>query len=133
MEAKAIKKISDAELTEAALAYARPLATLIEARDKDLSNRPYLDSLEKKFGVQILAMQPTDSMLRGVERKIIEAYTSTLGAGVVNLGDNLQRMGNDSLLYTKPLMKELPDGSIAFTKALGVRIPKKQIILSIKD
>jgi hypothetical protein len=70
-------------------------------------------------------------VLRKVERLVIEAYTS--GADPQNLGDNLQRMGNDSLLYTKPLMKERPDGSLEFDKAIALRIPKKQIILSIKE
>src|SRR5579859_3237119 len=74
MEAKSIKKISEVELTEAALAYGRSLARIIEENDKSLTNRKFLDSLEKSFGVQILSMQPTDSLLRGVERKIIEAY-----------------------------------------------------------
>lgn len=131
MEANSIKKISDAELTEAALAYGRSMTKIIEVRDKSLSNRKFLDSLERIYGVQILSMQPTDSLLRGVEKKIIEAYTS--GGDLSGIGDNLQNMGMDSLLYTKPLMMERPDGSLEFVKALAIRIPKKQVILSIKE
>ncbi len=131
MEAKSLKKISDAELTEAALTYGRSLTKIIEARDKTLTNRKFLDSLEKSFGVQIFSMQPTDSLLRGVERKIIDAYTS--GTDLAGVGDNLQKMGADSLLYTKPLMFEHPDGSVEFKKALAIRIPKKQVILLIKE
>ena len=131
MEAKTLKKISDADLTQAALAYGRSITTLIEAKDKSLTNRKFLDSLGKKFGVQILSMRPSDSLLRGVEKKIIDAYTS--GTDLAGVGDNLQKMGNDSLLYTKPLLQERPDGSVEFLKALAVRIPKKQVILSIKE
>jgi len=131
MESKSLKKISDAELTEAALTYSRSLTKIIEKRDKSLTNRRLLDSLEKSYGVQILSMQPSDSLLRGVERKIIEAYTS--GSDLAGIGDNLQKMGQDSLLYTKPLMIEHPDGSLEFQKALALRIPKKMIILSIKE
>ena len=131
MEARSIKKISDAELTEAALAYGRSMTKIIEVRDKSLSNRKFLDSLERIYGVQIFSMQPTDSLLRGVEKKIIEAYTS--GGDLSGIGDNLQNMGTDSLLYTKPLMMERPDGSLEFDKALAIRIPKKQVILSIKE
>lgn len=131
MEAKSLKKISEVELTEAALVYGRSLAKIIEGRDKSLTNRKFLDSLEKSFVVEILSMQPTDSLLRGVERQIIEAYTS--GANLSGIGDNLQKMGADSLLYTKPLMTERPDGSVEFNKALAIRIPKKQVILSIKE
>ena len=131
MEAKSIKKISDAELTEAAFNYGRSLVKVIESKDKSLSNRKFLDSLEKSFGVQIFSMHPTDSFLRGVERKIIEAYTS--GSDLSGIGDDLQKMGADSLIYTKPLLTERPDGSLEFTQALAIRIPKRQVILSIKE
>ena len=131
MEANSIKKISDAELTEAGLAYGRSMTKIIEVRDKSLNNRKFLDSLERIYGVQILSMQPTDSLLRGVEKKIIKAYTS--GGDLSGIGDNLQNMGADSLLYTKPLLEEKPDGSLEFKKALAIRIPKKQVILSIKE
>ena len=131
MEAKSIRKISDAELTEAALAFGRSLTKIIEVRDKSLGNRKFLDSLERISGVQILTMQPTDFLLRGVEKKIIDAYAS--GGDLSGIGDNLQTMGTDSLLYTKPLLIERPDGSLEFQKALAIRIPKKQVILSIKE
>lgn len=127
MEAGAIKKVSDAELTEAAFAYGR----LIGKEVKSSSDQKTIDSLQQAFGVEILYMQPGDSMLRSVEKQIIEAYTS--GTGTVDIGDNIQKMGNDSILYTKPVMIERPDGSLEFTKALGIRMPKKRIILSIKD
>jgi hypothetical protein len=131
MDAKSLKKISDVELTEAAFSYARSLTKVIEAKNKNIDNRKFLDSLEKSFGVQILAMRPTDSLLRKVERQVIEAYTS--GSDLSGIGDNLQKMGSDSLLYTKPLISERPDGTVVFNKALAIRIPKKQVILSIKE
>jgi len=131
MEAKSIKKISDVELTEAALNYGRSIANAIELRDKSLNNKIFLDSLGKSFGVQIFSMRPNDSFLRGVERKVIEAYTS--GSDLSGISDDLQKMGTDSLIYTKPLFTERPDGSLEFTRALGIRIPKKQVILSIKQ
>lgn len=126
MEAGAIKKVSDAELTEAAFAYARSIAKNVKGL-----NQKKIDSLEQAFGVEILYMEPGDSLLRSVEKQIIAAYTS--GATAVDVGDNIQKMGTDSILYTKPVMVERPDGSLEFTKALGIRMPKKQIIRSIKD
>ena len=131
MEAKSLKKISDVELTEAAFSYARTVTKIIETKNKNIDNRKFLDSLEKSYGVQILSMRPTDSLLRKVERQIIEAYTS--GANLSGIGDNVQKMGSDSLLYTKPMVSERPDGSVVFNKALAIRIPKKQVILSIKE
>ena len=129
-EESQIKKISDADITEAAFAYGRTITSIIEKRDKTLSNKILVDSLENAFGVEIISMQTDDSTLRTVEKKVIEAYTS--GGSTVSLSDNVQKMGKDSILYTKPFMRELPDGSISFTKALGLRIPKRQIIRTIK-
>jgi hypothetical protein len=131
MEAKSLKKISDADLTEAAFDYGRAIANAIELNDKSLTNRRFLDSLEKSFGVQIFSMHPTDSFLHGVEKKIIEAYTS--GSDLSKIGDDLQKVGLDSLIYTKPLLTERPDGSLEFIQALAIRIPKRQVILSIKE
>jgi hypothetical protein len=48
------------------------------------------------------------------------------------VGDDLQKMGTDSLIYTKPLFTERPDGSLEFIQALAIRIPKRQVILSTK-
>ncbi len=126
-----LKKISEAELTEAAFEYGRSLVKVIETRDKSLSDQKFLDSLGESFGVEIFFMRPTDSFLRGVEKKIIEAYTS--GSDLSGIGDNLQKMGTDSLLYTKPWVTERPDGSLEFAQALAIRIPKRQVILSIKE
>jgi len=129
MEAGAIKKISEAELTEAAYAYSRNIVDIIN--NSSNQSRPFLDSLEKVYKVEIIFMHPNEPGLRGIERKIMEAYASNVGS--VDPGDNLQKMGNDSLIYTKALMKERPDGSLAFTQALGVRMTKKAIVLSIKE
>jgi hypothetical protein len=129
-EESQIKKISDADITEAAFAYGRTITGIIEKRDKSLNNKKLIDSLEKAFEVEIISMKTDDSTLRAVEKKVIEAYTS--GGNSVTFSDNVQKMGKDSILYTKPLMRELPDGSVEFTRALGLRISKRQIIRTIK-
>lgn len=129
MEAGAIKKISEADLTEAGLTYSRNIVEIINSSSNQ--SRLFLDSLEKHYSVEIIFMHPDDAGLRGVERKIMEAYASTVGS--VDPGDNLQKMGNDSLLYTKAIMKERPDGALVFIQALGVRMTKKTIVLSIKE
>lgn len=122
-----MKKVSDAELTEAALSYGRKITTIVESHAND---QKFLDSLERAYDVEILFMQPGDLSLRPVEKQILEAYTSSNNT---ELSDNIQKMGSDSLFYTKPMGKERPDGSIEFMKALGLRIHKKPIILSIKE
>jgi hypothetical protein len=131
MEAGEIRKVTDAELTEAAFALGRMIAREVEASGKNLNNKSFVDSLQQELAVNILFLEPGDSMLAEVEKQIIEAYTS--GSEVVVLNDNVQDLHNDTLLYTKPILRELPDGSTEFTKALGIRMPVKSVILSIQD
>ncbi len=128
MEAGEIRKVTDAELTEASFNYGRAIASVVEAQDRSLSNRILLDSLETTYHVVILPLTEGDSLLREIENQIIEAYT---GAGNSELADNIQKLGSDSVLYTKPLMRELPDGTLEFARALGIRMPVKYIIRSI--
>lgn len=129
MESHALKKVTDAEITEGAFAMGRSLAEVINKTS--LSNLALIDSLQRAYRVIINPLQPGDSLLLEIEKQIVEAYTT--GSGHVELSDNVQRIGADSLLYTKPIMKEMPDGSVQFAYALGIRIPKKQIVLSIKN
>jgi nitrous oxide reductase len=129
-EESQIKRISDAEITEAAFAYGRSISTLLEKRDKLLVNKTLIDSLETAYDVEIITLQTNDSTLRAIEQKVIEAYIA--GANSASLGDNIQKMGKDSILYTKPLMIEKKDGSVAFTKALGIRMAKRAVIRTIK-
>lgn len=129
-EESKIKKISEADMTEAAFAFGRKITDIIERKDITLSNRKLIDSIEIAFGVEIISMHPTDSTLRAIETQIIEAYMSAESG--ITLNDNIQKMGKDSILYTKPLMREQPDGSVVFSKALGLRIAKREIIRTIK-
>lgn len=129
MEAGEIRKISDAELTEAAFEFGRMVSTFIEKRDPTLQNRKLIDSIENRLNIRILALQPHDTLLLAVEQQIIEAYTS--GSGVVQLTDNIQRLDSDTLLYTKPMLRELPDGSSQFEHALGIHMPVKSVVLSM--
>lgn len=129
MELHSLKKVSDAEITETAFVLGRSLAEAIEKSTSD--NSKVIDSLQQNFHVKIIPLQSGDSMLMEIEKQIVEAYIT--GSGQVQLNDNVQRLGTDSILYTKPILKEMPDKSVQFLYALGIRIPKKQIILSIKD
>ncbi len=121
-----IKKVTEAEVTEAALRYGQQIATVIGKGDKTLSNQPFLDSVSQVYQVEIVALQESNLKLRAIEKQILEAYTSGQGS------DNIQKMGPDSLLYTKPITREHPDGSTEFIKALGIRMTRKQIVLTIK-
>jgi hypothetical protein len=128
MEQGEIKKVSDARITEAAFVYGRNLASIVEKKDKAITNQSLLDSLSEAFQVEIISLQPENKSLRNVERQVLDAYAESNEPN-----DNIQKMGPDSLLYTKPILSESPDGSPKFKKALGIRMTRKQIVLSIKD
>jgi hypothetical protein len=131
MAAGEIRKVTDAELTDAAFELGRMISGTVSKRDPGLSDVTLIDSLEQSLNVEILLLQPSDTMLAVVEQQIIEAYTS--GSGVVELTDNVQRMAGDTLLYTKPILRELPDGTTTFQHALGIRMPVKSVVLSIQE
>jgi len=127
MEQGQIKKVSEAQVTEAAFAFGRKVAGIVNKSDKNLANTTLLDSLSQAYQVEIVSLQPDNQTMRSVERKLLEAYMSG-GAS----DDNIQKMGTDSLLYTMPIVNEKPDGSTEFLKALGIRMTRKQVVLSIK-
>jgi len=129
MELNTLKKVSDAQLTEAAFDMGRALAAIIEK--SSISDKKRMDSLQEAYKIRILPLQPGDSMLLEIERQIVEAYTA--GSSQVTLNDNIQSLGPDSLLYTKPVMKQLPNGTVEFKYALGIHLAKKQVVLGIKE
>jgi len=129
MELNTLKKVSDAQLTEAAFDLGRALAAVIEK--SSINNKKRMDSLEEAYKIRILSLQPGDSLLLEIEQQIVEAYTA--GSNQVTLNDNIQSLGPDSLLYTKPVMEQLPNGAVEFKYALGIHLSKKQVVLSIKD
>lgn len=123
-ELNSIKKVSDAEIQEAAFAYGRELMGLIEAGlDKD--------SLEvsRKVDVRWLEIGSTEGS--EIERQVIDAYLTSMMLGTA-LADNVQRLGSDSLLYTKPVVVDLPEGAVEVKGTWNIRMSKKQVILSIQ-
>ncbi len=125
-----LKKITEAEITEAAFVYGRSLAQVIEQNDKSLLTKSVIDSLEAAYSVEIIELKTNDSTLRAIEKRVIEAYVG--GGDATALSDNIQKTTGDSILYTKPLMLQQADGSVLFSKALGIRMSKKQVVRSIK-
>jgi len=131
MKGDEIKHITEGELTAASFAYGRSISTILEKRDPSMVDAKLLDSLETAFNVHISAIQPGDSMLLAIESQLIEAYTSS--AGQVNVADDVQKIGTDSILYTRPIMHERPDGTMEFTRAVSIHMPIRSVVLSIED
>lgn len=125
-----IKHITEGELMAAAFDYGRAIDSILEKRDPAMVNRKLIDSLEQEFGVEISAIQPGDSMLLSIESKLIEAYAAGAGQPIA---DDVQKLGKDSILYTKPIMRERPDGTVEFMRALSIHMPVRSVVLSIQD
>jgi hypothetical protein len=129
MSTQDIKKISEADLQEAAMTDAHSVILDVENKDKFLKEPGKIDSIARARGVKIYSIVPNDSTLREIEKRLIEAYIT--GADVGQVGDNLQRIGEDSLLFTRPFLKNRPDGSQEFSHAIGIKMSKKTIVLSM--
>lgn len=129
MKAHEIVKISDAEITEAAFQYGRTISEKVQVGDSSLADKADLiKKLQEQYHVKIYPLASGDSLLREIEQQLIEAYTS---AAEIEMTDNIQKIGTDSLLYTLPIMETQSDGSVAFKYALGIKMTKKEVILSM--
>lgn len=129
MSTQDIKRISEADLQEAAMNYAHSVILDVEKKDKFLKKPGEIDSIARARGVRIYSIVPDDSTLREIEKRLIEAYVT--GADVGEVSDNLQRIGEDSLLFTRPVLKNRPDGSQEFSHAIGIKMSKRTIVLSM--
>lgn len=129
MATQDIKRVTEAELQIAALAFAKSVLADIEKVDKNLNQKSKIDSVAKAREVKIYSLIPEDAALREIEKKLVEAYIA--GADTGTAGDNLQRIGDDSLLFTRPVFRLHPDGSQQFSHAIAVRMSRKTVVLSM--
>ena len=129
MATQDIKRVSDAQLQEAAMSYASAVMRDVESIDKTLSNRQRIDSLGSARGIKIYTLTPDNATLKEIEQKLIEAYIAGTDAGVAV--DNLQKIGEDSLLFTHPVFNVQTDGSQQFVYAVGIRMSKRSVVLSM--
>jgi hypothetical protein len=127
MEQGEIKKVTESEIMQSAFDYGRQVSAAIETTDKSFTNLAKLDSLEQAYQVEIVILEKGNKSLRDKEKQLLDAYLSDAGNN-----DNVQLIGVDSILYTKPYVRERFDGSNEFIRALGLRITRKQVVLSIK-
>lgn len=128
MEANQIKKISEAEIMDAAFKLGRKISE--EVQKAGVENET-TSRLETEHHVKIYPLQQGDSLLLQIEQQLIEAYTSA--DANLELSDNVQKIGTDSLLYTVPIMEKVESGAMQFKYALGILMPQKEVILSINN
>lgn len=121
-----IKKVTEAEILDKAFAVGREVVSHVE-NESDFDK---IDSVGEANKVKVFWLDPKDPAAPEIERLLLEAYLSGSLEGD-SLRDNVQQVGPDSLLYTKPVTKELPEGVLQFEGTWGVRMSKKNLILAM--
>ncbi len=126
-----IKRITPAQLTEAALEAGKKIAKAVNGKDPFMNDVSFIDSIAAANEVIIYALKPGMDHISKTELDIAEAYQSQ--GDVSGVGDNIQKLKDDSLLYTLPVGNERPDGSRPFSHAIAVKMAVTKVVLSIKE
>lgn len=126
-----IRRVTPAELTEAALRFGNGIARLISETDPLLNNKTFIDSISRTNNVVIYALRPDMNGISKEETAIAEAYLAE--GDISGLPENIQQLPNDTVLYTMPVGNERPDGSKPFSHAIAIKMSVKQIVLSIEE
>ena len=121
METSQIKRISEADITEATLENGRRIV-------KALDPAKNYDSIAKANKVKIVWLQPGTANASEIENQLIEAYITNINSGSA---DNIQKIGADSLLYTLPLTVKQADGSELFQGIWSIYFSRKQVVLAL--
>ena len=132
MELHKIKKVTDSEITEAAFAKGRAIIAALETFHGDSAK---IDSMVKAEKGRLRWIVPGSSNALAMEQQLIDAY---LQADVTEQVDNVQQIRNsegesDSLLYTKPSLSKLPDGTEKLEGVWNVWLSKKELVLSMDN
>lgn len=88
-----------------------------------------LDSLAKKYAVKIKRLTPNSTNAVEIETQLIEAYITSSITG--DSPENIQPVGEDSLLYTKPIVTIKPDSTIVLKGMWSIWFSKRAIVLSM--
>jgi hypothetical protein len=126
-----IKRITPVELTEAALKKGKEIIETIGHKDPFFNNVSLMDSVARNNEVVIYILTPDTKGISKEEISIAEAYQSQ--GDVAGVGDNVQKLSGDTLLYTMPVGNERPDGSRPFSHAIALKMAVKTVVNSIKD
>lgn len=125
-----IQRVTSAQITTAALENGR---TIIKQLGDDLylGNTKRIDSLASYHRVKIYAMR-NETVKSGTKAaEIWEAYSNAPDA--TGLQDNVQKIGTDSVLYTRPVTFERPDGSAVLSHAVAIVMAVKNVITGMEE
>lgn len=133
MEQQKIVRITEPEIMNASLEKGHAVMSYLEKKKYSPS---LADSIEKEFAVKVHFTVPGSGNALAVEQELIDAYIAGIAAGSAQ--ENLQKIYTspekesfDTLLYSKPAVTILPDGSEQLDGIWNIYIPKKSIVLEI--
>jgi hypothetical protein len=130
MDENKIVRITEVEITEAAYAKGR---TLVKTLDSMASDSAQLEAFLKNQLGRIRFITPDATNARLLEKQLIDAYLADASGA---FRDNVQKLRNagddfDSLLYTKPVTKKLPDGSDQLEGVWNIWLPKRELVVEL--
>jgi hypothetical protein len=133
MEEQKIVRITDAEIMTAAMEKGGQVYNVLKG--KNLAALA-LDSIEENHGATIHFSVPGEKNTLAIEQELIEAYIAGIAQG--GAPENLQKIyvnerkdEYDTLLYSKPQISILPDGSERLDGIWNIYLAKKPIVLDI--
>jgi hypothetical protein len=130
MELNKIVRVTDVEITEAAFEKGRETLTMIESFNGDSAR---IDSLIRINKGKIRYIRPGVSNALELEQQLVDAYLADESG---SFRDNVQEVRKadgdfDSLLYSKPDVTKLPDGSDQLNGVWNIWLRKKELVLEI--
>lgn len=130
MEENRIVRVTDAEITEVAFSTGRAMVAQLDSLAMDSS---MLTSFLNEQQGRIHFLKPGESDMHVLEKQLIDAYLADPSG---TFQDNVQAVRHgggdaDTLLYTKPITKELPDGRVQLIGVWNIWLPKKELIVEI--
>jgi hypothetical protein len=126
-----IKRVTPAQLMEAALKKGKQIVEDIGRKDPFFQNVSLLDSIALENEVVIYTLTPETKGISETEQAVAEAYQEQ--GDVTGVSDNVQKLAGDTLLYTLPIGSERPDGTKPFSHAIAVKMAVKKVVLSIQE
>jgi hypothetical protein len=127
-EKQEIRKVTEAELISKTMERGK---AIVNQAEEIKTNTQQLKKLAITNNIKLKWVQVGSGDALEVEQQIIDAYIMSSAGG--DLPDNVQLYGEDSLLYTKPVMNVLPDGAFEIKGMWSLLFSKRDLILSMAN
>ena len=123
-KAKKIKRVSEEQIYERALQNGRQIL-------KEMNEGTVISTIENEYKATILRVNDSTPGLAQIERELWETYKSSDWTNVkAEDQENVQKNGQDFLIYTLPVLGEEED-SVFLSALWMVRMKRKEIVLSL--